>query len=374
MFSLCKFARVALPILAAVAQTEAGPLQWQQREGCRFAELNVPTNGRAGFTLLTNETLGVRFTNQLSFERGEKNQNLLNGAGVALGDFDGDGLCDLYFCNLEGRNALYRNLGGWKFEDVTMAAGVSGTNQISRAAAFADINGDGHLDLLVTSLGGPNACFLNDGRGHFTDVTAAAGLTLKAGCQSLALADIDGDGDLDLYIANYGENSILRGGGTVSVRTVNGKQVIAGRYASRLKIINGQLIELGEADALYLNDGKGNFKLALWTDGTFLTEEGAPLPAAPRDLGLSVMFRDLNGDGAPDLYVCNDFQSPDRIWMNDGHGRFRALADFAVRATSHFSMSVDFADIDRDGHDDFFTSDMLSRRHALVMNASFKNL
>jgi len=84
-------------------------------------------------------------------------------------------------------------------------------------------------------------------------------------------------------------------------------------------------------------------------------------------MGLSVMFRDINGDGAPDIYVCNDFQSPDRIWINDGRGRFRALPDLAVRKTSHFSMGVDFADIDRDGFDDFFVGDMLSRSHELRM-------
>src|SRR5439155_12585793 len=79
--------------------------------------------------------------------------------------------------------------------------------------------------------------------------------------------------------------------------------------------------------------------------------------------GLSAMFRDFNGDGAPDLYVCNDFQSPDRIWINDGQGRFRAIGRRAIRQTSLFSMGVDFADVDRDGQDDFFVADMLSREH-----------
>ena len=85
------------------------------------------------------------------------NQNLLNGSGVALGDYDGDGLCDIYLCDLGGTNVLYRNLGGWKFQDVTREAGVTCPNQSSTGAVFADINGDGWLDLLVTSMGGPNA-------------------------------------------------------------------------------------------------------------------------------------------------------------------------------------------------------------------------
>ena len=184
----------------------------------------------------------------------------------------------------------------------------------------------------------------------------------------MTLADVDGNGTLDLYVANYGENSILRSGGTISTRAgPDRKPVVAGRLANRLKIVNGVMIEFGEIHGLYLNDGQGHFTKANWTDGTFLNEEGQPLRRAYWDLGLSAMFRDLNGDGAPDLYVCNDFQCPDRIWINDGTGKFRALPDTAIRSTSHFSMGVDFADIDRDGYDEIFVCDMLSPNHHLRM-------
>ena len=87
-----------------------------------------------------------------------------------------------------------------------------------------------------------------------------------------------------------------------------------------------------------------------------------PLREAPHDWGLTAAFRDLNGDGVPDLYVCNDFHSPDRIWLNDGHGHFRAIPPLAIRHTATFSMAVDFADVDRDGRDDILVSDMTSRR------------
>jgi hypothetical protein len=358
---------VVVVLLLAVFCATAAELKWEQRDGYRVAKLDVPAQGHTGFTLLGPAQTGIQFTNQLSYDRSQANQNLLNGAGVAAGDFDGDGWCDLYFCNLEGPNGLFRNQGNWTFENVTARAGAACANQTSRAAVFADIDGDGDLDLLVSSLGGPNACLLNDGKGNFKDVTEAAGLKLKAGCHSMALADIDGDGDLDLYIANNGEISILRSGGSISVRDVNGKPVVSGRAGQRLRIVDGQMIELGEPDAFYLNNGNGTFTRLSWTDGRFLNEAGQPLKAAPWDQGLSVMFRDINGDGFPDIYVCNDFQTPDRIWMNDGKGNFRAIAPEAIRTTCHFAMGVDFADIDRDGYDDFFVSDMLSRIHRLLM-------
>jgi hypothetical protein len=343
----------------------AQKLVWQQRDGYRVAELNVPPGGRTGFTLLTPSQTGITFTNAMSLAVAQTNQNLIDGAGVASGDFDGDGWCDLYFANIEGANALYRNLGGFRFDDVTTRAGVTATNQSTKGVAFADINGDGRMDLLTVALLGPNDTFLNLGNGTFSNITDICGMASKpAGAHSLALADIDGNGTLDVYVANYGENSILRSGGRFSVRTVDGKPQVAGRYANRLKIINGFLVEYGEPDLLFLNDGRGHFTSSSWTDGRFLGADGRPLKRLLWDMGLSVMFRDINGDHAPDIYVCNDFQGMDRVWINDGAGRFRLLPDPALRNTSHFSMSADFGDLDRDGYDDFMCSDMLSPYHS----------
>src|SRR3954471_24497962 len=94
----------------------AEQLKWEQRNGYRVAPLNVSKSGKTGFTLLSPSETGILFTNQLDYEKSQKNQNLLNGAGVAAGDFDGDGNCDLYFCNLTGANGLFRNVGDWEFE------------------------------------------------------------------------------------------------------------------------------------------------------------------------------------------------------------------------------------------------------------------
>jgi len=166
-------------------------------------------------------------------------------------------------------------------------------------------------------------------------------------------------------VANYGATSILRSGGSLNVTTENGKTVVRGRYAKRLKVVDGIIYELGDPHALYLNDGKGVFTSVSWAGGRFLDEKGQPLTESPSDQGLSVIFYDINQDGAPDLYVCNDAFTPDRCWINDGTGRFRALDTLAWRSSSYFSMGADFADINRDGHPDFFVVDMLSRKHEL---------
>ncbi|HTL16835.1 MAG TPA: FG-GAP-like repeat-containing protein [Patescibacteria group bacterium] len=349
------------PVAESQETGRSHPLVWEQGEGYRRARLNVPPGTKAGFTLMPPERTGMTWSNRLSLSRVNERQNLMNGAGVAAGDFDGDGLADLYFCNKEGANALYRNLGGWRFEDVAQPAGVTCTNQSSTGVTFADLNGDGRLDLIVNSFTGPNACFLNLGNGRFTNITEMAGLLSKGGTTSLALSDLEGTGNLDLYVAYFGTEAILRDGAALGVRMVNGKMVIGGRYARRIQIINNHMYELGEPSMLFHNDGAAHFAPLRW-EALFRDEDNHPI-SAPLDLSLAVQIRDINGDGLPDIYVCNDFQTPDRLWLNDGTGHFRAVDRLALRNMSFASMGVDFADVDRDGGLDFITVEMLSRDH-----------
>ena len=351
--------------LAALALTAVSPsgLEWKRDETGRSAPVQPPSSGRSGFTLLQPTATGVSFTNILTGQRAAENQVRLNGGGVSAGDVDGDGLCDLYFCGLENGNRLYRNLGGWRFIDVTEEAGVACLNQFSTGTAFGDFDGDGDLDLLVAGIGAGVRLFLNDGAGRFTE-SASSGLSRRFGSMTLALADIDADGDLDLYVANYRTSTIRSTG--FAVLNIGGKRVIRPEDRDRLEYTpEGLVLEHGEPDFLYLNDGHAKFAPVSWTDGRFTDENGQPLARPPRDWALTAAFRDVNGDLAPDLYISNDFHSPDRLWINDGRGRFREADLMAIRHTPTFSMAVDFADIDRDGHDDFLTLDMLERTHEM---------
>ena len=307
---------------------------------------------------------GILFTNVLEEWSGAANRVLENGGGVAIGDYDGDGRPDIFLCSLKGESRLYRNLGHWHFQDVTGTAGLNLTNYVCRGAVLADVNGDGKLDLLVSTLGHGVLCFLNRDGTRFENATAMAGTETHYGSTTMALADVDGNGTLDLYVANYRTDDI-RDRARVEIRRVNGQVELAPQWRGRLFLAKEGLMEFGEPDILYLNDGQGRFSEVPWTAGRFLDESGKPLSAAPADWGLSASFHDLNGDGAPDLYVCNDYWTPDRLWINDGHGVFRAAPRLAVRHTSENSMGVDFADIDRDGNVDFLVLDMLSRGAAL---------
>lgn len=195
--------RVLLLGLALMATTAWG-WEWERIPGGRSAPLALPKAGKTGFELMPPERTGLFFTNFCAQDHHLTNQILLNGSGLAAGDVDGDGRCDLFFCSLDGPKALYRNLGNWKFEDITGRAGLAGcSNLLATGAVFADLDGDGSLDLVVNSIGGGTHCFYNDGKGRFHESPATGVLNGQRGGTSLTLGDMDGDGDLDLYVANY---------------------------------------------------------------------------------------------------------------------------------------------------------------------------
>jgi hypothetical protein len=277
------------------------------------------------------------------------------GAGCAIFDYDGDGRPDLFLVNgmfLDGRprdqqphHALYHNDGGGHFTDVTARAGVGGPSY-GMGCAVADYDGDGRPDLYVTAYGG-NTLYHNNGDGTFTDVTARAGVRAGGWCTSAAWADYDGDGDLDLYVGRY-----LRFGrqskqfcriGTVDL-------ACPPRYYP------------GDTGILYRNNG----------DGTFTDVTAASGAVNRQGKTLGVLWWDVDGDGRPDLYLANDGVA-NSLFHNLGGGHFREIAAaqgvaFGATGNAEASMGVDVADYDGDGRLDLFVTNFQNETDALYHN------
>jgi enediyne biosynthesis protein E4 len=331
-----------------------------------------------GFQRLSSALTGLTFQHAIPPSRHLTNQMLLDGSGVALGDVDGDGRVDVFLAATGGGSQLWRNEGNWRFRDITSAAFPTAAALLPgdvTGAAMADVTGDGSLDLVLNTHGEGIRVLVNDGRAVFRDLAFAQ--SSCRGGHSVALADVDGDGWVDLYVCNYRQRALMDmpnaratfsgAGPNRAVATLDGRPTTAPDLTNRF-IVNaaGGLEEQGEPDVLYRNRGGTNFTEIAWTGSAFRDEDGRTLTEPPRDWGLAAQFCDVNGDGRPDLYVCNDFHSPDRFWLNESSPeeiRFRLLPRTALRHTSLFSMGVDFGDLNRDGRPDFLVVDMLSPDH-----------
>ena len=333
------------------------------RKGYSSTALNIQNRGASNtFHRMSPDKTGVQFVNQVDEWEASQNRVLYNGAGVAVGDYDRDGWPDIFLCAIDGNSVLYKNNGNWTFADTTSTTGLKELGHRHRGAVFADLNGDDWLDLLVSTVDRGIRTFINQ-RGVFQEMSRASGLAGVYAPMTMALADVDGNGTLDLYVTNN-RSSDIRDEGSITLRRVGGKLVIPAKYGNRLVVSGGVVKEYGEADFLFLNDGKAVLRKSSWTDGRFLTPQGEALREAPLDWGLSAAFHDINHDGLPDLYVCNDFWTPDRFWINQG-GVFKLLGPKNLSKTSASSMGVDFSDYDRDGDVDLFVVDMLSRDLAM---------
>ena len=362
---------LALVLALACSPATQTPPPWHDEAGYRWRELAV-SKGNAGFTRMLPEATGVRFENTLRDSVLLGNRILGQGAGVALGDVDGDGLVDVFLARTEGSSALYRNLGGWRFEEIAARAGVAAADRHATGAAFADIDGDGDLDLVLLATLGPNAIFLNDGQGRFTEHREDLGIDPAGkGGTTVAMADVDGDGDLDLYVTNYKPYTPVdslsprqRSFAQLVRRTGAGRYEVMPEHRRDYRVVDREdmgglsLSVRAEPGDFYLNDG-GHFTRVPLSSGRFHDAQGRPLTAEPESFGLDARFADLNGDGAPELYVVNDFEDPDLLWINDGKGGFR-LADWtAQRQTSNSGMGADVGDVNGDGRPDLFEVDML---------------
>ena len=320
--------------------------------GIEFSKLNrteFPIQGR--FTQLSGEDTGIDFVNELLPPNMRK--YLLNGAGVATGDYDQDGLVDVYAISQDGPNRLFRQRAPWKFEDVTESAGgLGGGSFRGTGAAFVDVDNDGLLDLYACNIDGPNLLFINQGDGTFREEGDRRGVGFVGATTMGSFADYDRDGDLDLYLVNNRIFSIVEERPDIKVRQSGGETMVHPDFLEVYFILEDRIQEAGQRDRLYRNDGSGNF-----VDVT--SEAGI----AGFDMGLSATWWDYDNDGWMDLYVANDMKSPDHLYRNLGNGKFQDVIGDVVGHTPWFSMGADAADINNDGMIDFLVADMSSTTH-----------
>ena len=292
------------------------------------------------FTLMPPSQTNVGFVNRL---KETEEFNIIeylyfnNGAGVAAGDLNNDGLPELYFTSNQGADRLYLNKGGLRFGDITRRAGIGGEGDWKTGVTMADVNGDGLLDIYVCQVGdykglkGRNRLYINQGDLTFREEAGEYGLAFQGFSTQAAFFDYDLDGDLDMYLLNHSVHTSRSYGGA---RLRNDKDRRAG-------------------DRLYRNDlseGKHHFTDVTGQAGIFSSQIG---------YGLGVNICDLNNDGYPDIYVSNDFHENDYLYINNGDGTFsEKLRDF-IAHTSRSSMGNDVGDFNNDGLLDIVVLDML---------------
>jgi len=292
------------------------------------------------FTALPASFTGVDFENRLN-ETEEFNiieyLYFNNGAGVAAGDINNDGLVDLYFSANQLGNRLYLNRGGLKFEDITGQAGVAGTGDWSTGVTMADVNGDGLLDIHLCNVGdykeltGHNQLFINKGDLTFKEESEAYGLAFTGFSTQAAFFDYDLDGDLDMYLLNHSVHT-SRSYGMADLRKEEDPRA---------------------GDRLYRNDATENGR-------TFLEVSAeAGIYRSQIGYGLGINTSDINSDGFPDIYVSNDFHENDYLYINNRDGTFSERLTEVIAHTSRSSMGNDVADFNNDNLPDIMVLDML---------------
>jgi hypothetical protein len=299
-----------LSAVASACDRPHPPPPWHQEPGYRWRDLEVP-RGEPGFTPIQGAKSGIQFQNTVSESSLVGNSILGEGAGVALGDVDGDGMTDVFLARSEGCSALYRNLGNWKFEDITKSAGVGACDRHSTGAAFADVDGNGTLDLVLLATTGPNAIFLNDGKGHFTEHRDLGLDPTGKGGTTVTMADVDGDGRLDMYVANYKAYNVddsvppQQRSYSQTVRQVaGGKYEVVPRFQRDYKLVlrpdmgGLRMSQRAAPDDYYHNDGRHFTRIPL-TSGRFLDAQGKPLTEEPESFKHAAKIEDFNGERAP---------------------------------------------------------------------------
>ncbi|NBO58358.1 MAG: CRTAC1 family protein, partial [Chitinophagia bacterium] len=270
-----------------------------------------------------------------------------NGAGVGAGDFNNDGLIDLFFAANRTGNAVYLNKGNLHFEDITSKAGIALDGGWNTGVSVVDINNDGMLDIYVCQVGnykilkGKNHLFVctsidQQGIPHYEDQAVNYGLDFSGYSTHAAFLDYDKDGDLDMFLLNHSVNH-------------------DGNYAPRANFEGQYDMLVGQR--LYRNDQKktGDHLSIHFTDVT----RNTGIRGTKIGYGLGVAVADINMDGWPDLYIGNDFHENDYLYINQKNGTFKDESTQQLMHTSQFSMGVDVADVNNDAFPEIISMDML---------------
>ena len=291
----------------------------------------APRLGRRGatmFKVLAPQETGVVTENPYDDPRMwgalyYQSENGSFGTGVAIGDYDGDGRPDIFVVSKTRSCRLFRNLGNWRFEDVTERAGVGDKGEAAgiwkQGATFVDVDNNGLLDIYVCRFNAPNLLYINQGDGTFREEAQARGLAVKDASVMAAFCDYDRDGFLDVFV----QTNLLD--------------------ASHPN---------GQRDYLFHNNGDGTFTDV--TDRAGISGEAQ---------GHSAVWWDYDGDGWPDLYVANDFAVPDKLYHNNRDGTFTDTIDSVVPHMPYSSMGSDLGDVNNDGLIDLFVSEMAATTH-----------
>ena len=294
------------------------------------------TNEGDVFRMLTAEETGIDFTNNLTES---DDLNILdylyfyNGGGVAIGDINNDNLPDVFLSANQKENQLYLNKGDLTFENISERAGIKGKSSWNTGSVMADINGDGLLDIYVCAVvglngfNGHNELFINNGDGTFIESAGEYGLDFESYSSNAAFLDYDLDGDLDMYLLNH------------AVHTQE---------------------TFGKVDLRYQRNYESGDKLLRNDNGNFVdVSDEAGIFGGINGYGLGIAVSDFNQDGYPDLFIGNDFHEDDYYYLNNGDGTFKESLREYFGHTSRFSMGSDVVDINHDGRPDLISLDML---------------
>ena len=303
---------------------------------CKNPNGNEEDNKFMLFERLSPAKTGIYFENSLSVSEDFdvfRYRNFYNGGGVAISDINNDGLSDIFLISNMGENKLFLNKGDWKFEDITKLAGVGGKKVWSTGVSIADVNGDGWLDIYICNSGDlqgnsrENELFINNGNLTFSEQALQYGLADNGFSTHAVFFDYDKDNDLDCYVLNNSFRPVA----TLGYRNLRNER-----------------------------DADGGDKLFQNQNGHFVdVSEVAGIFGSVIGFGLGVTVGDINQDNWPDIYVSNDFYERDYLYINNQNGTFSESLSNYMGHLSMFSMGADLADINNDGFPDIFSTDML---------------